>query len=77
MKRALTGSIEKLRRPIEADEQKARVLEEDESSFLKIAILNFQRCLLAGDRYDLLVIFRLCQLWFKLGVDARVNSQIR
>lgn len=77
MRKALKSSIEKLRRPIEADEQKASALEQNESRLLKTAILNFQRCLLAGDRYDLQVIFRLCQLWFKLGVDSRVNSEIR
>ena len=34
------------------------------------------RCLLAGGRYDLQVVFRLFQLWFTLGSDKRVNRQL-
>ena len=34
------------------------------------------RCLLAGGRYDLQVVFRLFQLWFTLGTDKAVNRQL-
>ena len=34
------------------------------------------RCLLAGGRYDLQVVFRLFQLWFTLGSDHSVNAQL-
>lgn len=34
------------------------------------------RCLLAGDAYNLHVIFRLCQLWFSLGADPKVAEQM-
>lgn len=34
------------------------------------------RCLLAGDAYNLPVIFRLCQLWFSLGADPKVAEQM-
>lgn len=34
------------------------------------------RCLLAGDKYDLQVVFRLFQLWFTLGADRDVNAQM-
>ena len=34
------------------------------------------RCLLAGGRYDLQVVFRLFQLWFTLGTDQSVNAQL-
>ncbi len=34
------------------------------------------RCLLAGGRYDLQVVFRLFQLWFTLGTDRSVNARL-
>lgn len=34
------------------------------------------RCLLAGGRYDLQVVFRLFQLWFTLGTHTSVNTQL-
>lgn len=37
---------------------------------------NWHRCLLAGGKYNLQVVFRLFQLWFTLGTDADVNAQI-
>lgn len=38
--------------------------------------LVWYRCLLAGGRYDLQVVFRLFQLWFTLGSDKGVNEQL-
>ena len=38
--------------------------------------LCLHRCLLAGDKYDLQVVFRLFQLWFSLGHDQSVNAQL-
>lgn len=34
------------------------------------------RCLLAGGKYDLRVVFRLFQLWFTLATDKDVNAQM-
>ena len=34
------------------------------------------RALLAGDAYDLAVVFRLVQLWFSLGADKAVNAHL-
>lgn len=70
------GNIEKLQRPVRTDEQQARALEEDESRFLSIALVNFRRCLMADNQHDLSVVFRLCQLWFRLAPDAEVNEKI-
>lgn len=36
----------------------------------------YDRCLLAGGRYDLQVVFRLFQLWFTLGTRKSVNAQL-
>lgn len=35
------------------------------------------RCLVAGNKYDLQVVFRLCQLWFKHGTQGAVNAQLQ
>lgn len=76
IKNALMGNIEKLQRPVRADEEQAKALEEDESRFLSIALVNFRRCLMADNQYDLAVVFRLCQLWFRLASHTGVNEKI-
>ena len=32
---------------------------------------------MAGNRYDLQVVFRLCQLWFKHGAQGTVNALLQ
>lgn len=61
---------------MEIDEHEASILNENEVKFRKITIKNYGRCLVAGSKYDLPVVFRLCQLWFTLGEDAAVNADI-
>lgn len=51
-------------------------LQESESKSLAIALKNYTRCLLAGDRHDLHVVFRLCELWFEHSKDAAVNDSV-
>ena len=41
-----------------------------------VCVCVCDRCLLAGGRYDLQVVFRLFQLWFTLGTHQVVNSQV-
>lgn len=43
---------------------------------MQIALKNYKRCLLSGDRHDLQVIFRLCQLWFEHQRDERINGAL-
>lgn len=72
----LAYQIKKLQRPIDADEGVQKVMNSNEQKFLHIALKNYQRCLVAGDRYDLEVVFRITQLWFDRMEDPAVNQQL-
>ncbi|BDA48015.1 Serine-protein kinase ATM [Coccomyxa sp. Obi] len=74
--RQLWHHINSLRRPVEADKQEQAALAANELKYRDLAMSNYRRCLLAGDAYNLPVIFRLCQLWFSLGADFKVAEQM-
>eukprot|EP00775_Hariotina_reticulata_P004991 gene4991-5233_t len=43
---------------------------------LQIALLNYRRSIVAADRHDLQVVYRLCSLWFQHGADDVVNEAL-
>ncbi|KAL4452130.1 hypothetical protein ABPG75_007792 [Micractinium tetrahymenae] len=74
--RQLALMIASTRRPVEMDEAEQRLLDERERQFLRTALANYSRCLQTGDGYDLRVVFRVVQLWLRLGADAEVNELV-
>ncbi|MEW5311589.1 MAG: hypothetical protein WDW38_003292 [Sanguina aurantia] len=72
---SLATEIRKLARTIDADEAVRASLVQHECQCLSVALANYQRCLMEGDKYDLRVVFRLCQLWFALTGSAAQQSQ--
>lgn len=74
--RQLWHHINSLKRPVEADKQEQAALSASELKYRDIAMTNYRRCLLAGNAYNLPVIFRLCQLWFSLGAEKEVARQM-
>lgn len=74
--RQLAHTIASTRRPVEMDEAEQRLLDQNERQFLRTALLNYSRCLRTGDGYDLQVVFRVVQLWLRLGHDPEVNQLV-
>ncbi|KAL3152004.1 hypothetical protein ABBQ32_001124 [Trebouxia sp. C0010 RCD-2024] len=74
--RVLLYQISTMMRPIQFDEEETTTLQDSEARYLLLALTNYHRCLLAGGRYDLQVVFRLFQLWFTLGTHKSVNAQL-
>ncbi|PSC71129.1 serine threonine-kinase ATM isoform X1 [Micractinium conductrix] len=74
--RQLAHMITTTRRPVDMDEAEQRLLDEKERQFLHTALLNYTRCLASGDAYDLRVVFRIVQLWLRLGQDREVNRLV-
>ena len=62
-------------REINLDSQELNALESRKREYLMLALSNYRQVLALGNQYDLMAVFRLCNLWFKLG-DKEVNAQV-
>ncbi|KAL6744642.1 hypothetical protein V8C86DRAFT_3152692, partial [Haematococcus lacustris] len=76
-RRTLQYLLGKLSRPVAEDEAAREAATNAELSYRTIAITNYKRCLQAGRRYDLPVVYRLCALWLALCGEADANRQFR
>ncbi|KAK9825683.1 hypothetical protein WJX81_003257 [Elliptochloris bilobata] len=74
--RRLEAAITVRARPVAADEEEVAALAANEARYLNLALEHYRRCLMAGDAHDTAAVFRLCQLWFALGADARINAAL-
>ena len=60
----------------EEDQQEAHRVEVSKDSFLKMSLEHYIQTLTTGDAHDIQVVFRLCQLWFKLRSNVSVNQRM-
>eukprot|EP00850_Spirogloea_muscicola_P022712 SM000308S11822 [mRNA] locus=s308:82698:105864:+ [translate_table: standard] len=72
-KRACSVKAAELEKQLNLDKEEIQRIHEEHVNFLMIALESYRACLLAGDKYDMRVVFRLMSLWFNLNAVPRVN----
>jgi ataxia telangiectasia mutated family protein len=58
----------------EEDKKEAVRVEESKELFLQLSLTHYTKALTTGDFFDNQVVFRLCQLWFELSSNDKVNA---
>mmetsp|Transcript_4049 Transcript_4049/g.11433 ORF Transcript_4049/g.11433 Transcript_4049/m.11433 type:complete len:1027 (+) Transcript_4049:606-3686(+) len=74
--RVLYQQLNRQRKEVKLDQAEVTALEQNKQEYLLEALQNYGRVLVLGTKYNLMAVFRLCNLWFKLE-DAAVTQKLQ